>query len=57
MEALNKKNQEKVMKVLTEEQQATWKTLTGEPFKGELQFGPPGGRGRRGQGGNQGGNN
>ena len=34
----------KVMNVLTDEQKTKWKDMTGEPFKGEIQFGPPGGR-------------
>jgi Spy/CpxP family protein refolding chaperone len=35
-EELRKTTQEKLLKVLTEEQQSKWKELTGEPFKGEI---------------------
>jgi Spy/CpxP family protein refolding chaperone len=31
----------KVMKVLTGEQKTKWKAMEGEPFKGEIRFGPP----------------
>lgn len=34
--------QEKLMGVLTDEQKSTWKTMTGEPFKGEIQQFPRG---------------
>jgi len=44
---LRKQTEEKVMNVLTDDQKAKLKELTGEPFKGQLQFGGPGG-GRRG---------
>ncbi len=36
MAEFNKANQDKMMAVLTAEQKAKWKTMTGEPFKGEL---------------------
>ena len=36
---------EQLLGVLTEEQKAKWKELTGEPFTGEIRYGPPGGRG------------
>jgi Spy/CpxP family protein refolding chaperone len=42
-EELRKANREKVMNLLTPEQKEKWKELTGEPFKGEIRFGPPGG--------------
>lgn len=35
---------EKGLAVLTEEQRAKWKQMTGAPFKGEIRRGPPGGR-------------
>ena len=34
----------KIKALLTDDQKAKWKTMTGEPFKGEIRFGPPGGR-------------
>jgi Spy/CpxP family protein refolding chaperone len=40
----------KVMNILTDEQKAKWKDLTGESFKGEMQFQRPG---RQRPGGNQ----
>ncbi|MEX0978709.1 MAG: hypothetical protein WDZ48_07650 [Pirellulales bacterium] len=40
---------EKLLGVLTPEQQTRWKDLAGEPFKGEIR--PPFGGGNRGQGG------
>jgi hypothetical protein len=43
MADLNKKMNEEVMKLLTAEQKAKWKELTGKPFKGKLEF-PPAGR-------------
>jgi hypothetical protein len=45
LEALRKSSGEKIQALLTPEQQAKWKELTGEPFKGELR---PFGGGRRG---------
>jgi Spy/CpxP family protein refolding chaperone len=49
MSEINKATTEKAMALLTPEQQATWKTLAGEPFKGEIRLfqgggGRPGGR-------------
>jgi hypothetical protein len=38
---------EKLMNVLTNEQKTQWKELTGEPFKGEIQRPPFGGRRNR----------
>jgi serine/threonine protein kinase len=32
---------DRLMSVLSEEQRAKWKELTGEPFQGEIRFGPP----------------
>jgi hypothetical protein len=37
--ALTKATEEKLLKVLTEEQKTKWKELLGEPFKGELKQG------------------
>ena len=43
---------EKLLAALTPEQQDRWKELIGEPFKGEIRFGPPpGGPGGRQPGG------
>jgi hypothetical protein len=39
MAALAKATEEKLLKVLTEEQRTKWKELLGEPFKGELKQG------------------
>jgi serine/threonine protein kinase len=36
---------EQLLGVLTDEQKAKWKELTGEPFKGEIRHGPSGGHG------------
>jgi hypothetical protein len=48
MEELRKATSEKVMGVLTDEQKAKYKELTGEPFKGEIaRPGFGGGRGER----------
>ena len=47
-EELRKSTHEKLMSILTDDQKTKWKEMTGEPFKGQLQFGPPGG-GRRQQ--------
>lgn len=33
----------KAMNLLTADQKTKWKEMTGEPFKGEIRFGPPGG--------------
>lgn len=41
MTELRTKANEDVMKVLSEEQQAKWKMLCGEPFKGEITFQRP----------------
>jgi hypothetical protein len=32
---------DRLMNVLSEEQRAKWKELTGEPFQGDIRFGPP----------------
>jgi Icc-related predicted phosphoesterase len=40
MQAMTKEATEKAVKVLTEDQQKQWKEMTGEPFKGEIRFGP-----------------
>src|SRR5262249_13881603 len=32
---------DKIVKLLTNEQKTKWKELQGEPFKGEIRFGPP----------------
>jgi hypothetical protein len=45
LESLRKSSGEKIQALLTPEQQAKWKELVGEPFKGELR---PFGGGRRG---------
>lgn len=44
---LRNASNEKAQAVLTTEQQAKWKEMTGEPFKGEIRQGPRGGN-RRG---------
>ncbi len=45
---IRKSTNEKVMGVLTAEQKTKLKEMQGEPFKGEIRFGPPGGgRNRR----------
>ena len=49
IEEFRKSQLEKVTAVLTADQKAKWKELTGEPFKGEIQMGPPGGGRRRNQ--------
>jgi Spy/CpxP family protein refolding chaperone len=46
MQDFRNSNNEKLMKVLTEEQKTKWKEMQGEPFKGQITFGP----GRRGGG-------
>jgi hypothetical protein len=51
-EAFNKETQERIVSLLTPEQKAVWKDLTGEPFKGEIattggRGGNRGGRGAR----------
>jgi hypothetical protein len=43
MAELRKAAGEQAMKLLTDDQKAKWKELTGEPFKGEFRSGPPGG--------------
>lgn len=39
MDEMRKAHDEKLMGLLTDEQKAKWKELTGEPFKGEIRFG------------------
>jgi Spy/CpxP family protein refolding chaperone len=39
---LQKASADRIMKLLTEAQKTKWKELQGEPFKGEIRFGPPG---------------
>jgi hypothetical protein len=39
MTEINKANDEKLLKLLSDEQKAKWKDLVGEPFKGELKPG------------------
>jgi hypothetical protein len=41
MQELTKTGREKIVKTLTPEQQAKWKEMSGDPFKGELRIGPP----------------
>ncbi len=43
MRELNNAATEKVMNLLTADQKSKYKEMTGEPFKGEIRFGPPGG--------------
>jgi Spy/CpxP family protein refolding chaperone len=50
-EEARKAADEKLMNLLTAEQKAKWKELTGEPFKGELRRPDFRGRGRPGRGG------
>jgi len=47
-EAIRESTKTKALEVLTDEQRKTWTEMIGEPFTGELRFGPPGGR-RRGE--------
>jgi Spy/CpxP family protein refolding chaperone len=47
MQEINSAATEKVMGLLTADQKAKWKEITGEPFKGEIRFGPPGGGQRK----------
>jgi Spy/CpxP family protein refolding chaperone len=47
MQEINKTATEKATGLLTADQKAKWKEMTGEPFKGEIRFGPPGGGQRR----------
>jgi Spy/CpxP family protein refolding chaperone len=47
MAEITKNTNEKAMSVLTAEQKTKWNEMTGEPFKGEIRFGPPGGGNRR----------
>ena len=44
---LRKTSRERLMTLLTPEQKSKWKEMTGEPFKGEIRFGPPGGGNRK----------
>jgi Spy/CpxP family protein refolding chaperone len=44
MAEVRKSTNEKVMKLMTADQQAKWKEMTGEPFKGEISLFPAGGR-------------
>jgi hypothetical protein len=53
-QGLQKETMTKIEGVLNDAQKKTWKEMTGEPFKLEMQFGGPGGR-RGGRGGNNGG--
>jgi Spy/CpxP family protein refolding chaperone len=41
MNDLRKKSGEKLLALLTAEQKTKWTELQGEPFKGEIRFGPP----------------
>jgi hypothetical protein len=41
MAELTKAGAEKVVKILTDDQKAKWKEMTGAPFTGEVRFGPP----------------
>ncbi|HMF10669.1 MAG TPA: hypothetical protein VKE94_00130 [Gemmataceae bacterium] len=41
MDDLRKSSGEKLLALLTAEQKTKWKDLQGEPFKGEIRFGPP----------------
>jgi Spy/CpxP family protein refolding chaperone len=41
MNDLRKSSGEKLMALLTPEQKTKWAELQGEPFKGEIRFGPP----------------
>jgi Spy/CpxP family protein refolding chaperone len=43
----------KALALLTADQKTKWKEMTGEPFKGEIRIGPPGGGRFGGGGGNQ----
>ncbi len=47
MQEISKAANDKVMGLLTDDQKSKWKEITGEPFKGEIRFGPPGGGPRR----------
>lgn len=40
IEEISKANRDKILALLTVEQKAHWKQMTGEPFKGEIRFGP-----------------
>jgi hypothetical protein len=42
MADINKKTDDRILVLLTPEQKVKWKDLIGEPFKGEIGFGPPG---------------
>src|SRR5882672_6935476 len=41
MDEVRKSGSEKLMALLTPEQKTKWTELQGEPFKGEIRFGPP----------------
>jgi hypothetical protein len=41
MQELRKGAVEKVVKLFNDDQKKSWKDLQGEPFKGEIRFGPP----------------
>jgi hypothetical protein len=41
MQEIRKTAGDKIMKLLNDEQKTKWKELQGEPFKGEIRFGPP----------------
>lgn len=43
MQEMRKANSEKLLKLLTTDQQAKWKELTGETFTGKIEFRRPGG--------------
>jgi hypothetical protein len=47
MAELRKTNREKAMNLLTEQQKAIWKGLTGAPFMGEVNFFGGGRRGKQ----------
>lgn len=60
MAELRKESDDELVKMLTPEQQETWKKMVGEPFememdRGDFQGGPGGQRGQRGQRGTRGG--
>jgi hypothetical protein len=41
MQELRKTTADKIMHLLNDEQKTKWKEMQGEPFKGEIRFGPP----------------
>jgi hypothetical protein len=47
MQEIGKKTNTEAMALLKDDQKAKWKEMTGEPFKGEITFGPGGGGARR----------